>query len=77
MKNKCHVFGAVLLNLSKLTSVEYNRIAWAMEDIDFNWKTTDLSSPNTNNGLIVRCMGYGGSKKKINEGVVVPKHIPN
>ena len=71
-----HVFGAVLLNLSKLTTVEYNRKAWAMEDIDFNWKTNDLASPYNENGLIVKCLRYVATKKKIKEGGVVPKNIP-
>ena len=32
-----HVFGAVLLNLERLTTIEYKKLAWAMEDIHFNW----------------------------------------
>ena len=74
---RSHVFGAVILNLAKLTSVDYNKIAWAMEDIDFNLKTNELSTTDTNNGLIVKCMRYVGSKKKIKGGGVVPKDIPD
>eukprot|EP00090_Calanus_glacialis_P014977 TRINITY_DN23862_c0_g1_i1.p1 TRINITY_DN23862_c0_g1~~TRINITY_DN23862_c0_g1_i1.p1 ORF type:complete len:455 (-),score=106.22 TRINITY_DN23862_c0_g1_i1:47-1354(-) len=74
---RSHVFGAVLLNLAKLTALDYNKIAWAMEDIDFNWKTNDLSSSNTDDGLIVKCMRYVGSKKKIKGGGVVPEDIPD
>ena len=48
-----------------------------MEDIDFNLKTNELSTTDTNNGLIVKCMRYVGSKKKIKGGGVVPKDIPD
>merc|ERR1712083_281066 len=61
---------------SQLRSVEYNKIAWAMEDIDFNWKTNNLSRSHPTKGLIVKCKRYVGTKKPIKEGGVVPRHIP-
>ena len=71
-----HVFAAVLFNLTKFRSVEYRKHAWAMEDIDFNWKTNDLSDKDSNDGVIVKCMRYVASKKKISGGGVVPREIP-
>ena len=72
-----HVFGAVLLNLSQLQSVEYKKIAWAMEDIDFNWSTDKLSNIHPSKGVIVKCMRYVGCKTTIKEGGVVPRDIPD
>jgi hypothetical protein len=71
-----HVFAAVFLNLQKLEGLEYRKCAWAMEDIDFNWKSNKLSFKDANDGVIVKCLRYVASKKKINQGGVVPDNIP-
>ena len=47
-----------------------------MEDIDFNWTNNDLSHQDSNSWVIVKCMRYVASKKKINGGGVVPENIP-
>ena len=60
---RAHVFAAVLLNLKKLTKVNYNRRAWAMEDIAFNRSTNELSSSNPDDGVIVQARRYVAYKK--------------
>ena len=60
---RAHVFAAVLLNLKKLTKVNYNKRAWAMEDIAFNRATNELSSFNPDDGVIVQARRYVAYKK--------------
>ena len=60
---RAHVFAAVLLNLKKLTKVNYNKRAWAMEDIAFNRSTNELSSFNPDDGVIVQARRYVAYKK--------------
>ena len=62
---RAHVFAAVLLNLKKLTKVNYNKRAWAMEDIAFNRSTNELSSFNPDDGVIVQARRYVAYKKVI------------
>ena len=71
-----HVFGAVLLNLNKIQLVNYNPLAWAMEDVDFNKKTDDISKCQPNDGVIVKCMRYVAVKKKLRVGGVVQQGAP-
>ena len=68
-----HVFGAVLLNLYKLSSIQYNPIAWAMEDVDFNNRTDELSSVRIDEGVLVKYLRLIAHKKFINEGGVIPE----
>ena len=72
-----HVQQAVMMNIPKSKGVEYNRIAWANEDLDFNRKTHKLSKENPDEGRIVKCMRYVACKKKINEGGVIPCDVPD
>ena len=74
---RMHVFGAYFLNLSHLRFLEYRKTAWAMEDVDFNWRTDKLSGSHATKGLIVKCRRYVGTKKPIMEGGVVPRGIPD
>ena len=67
---------AVLLNLGKSKGIEYNPKAWAMEDIDFNLRTDELSSKHHDQGVIVKCLRFVASKKRIGEGGVVPCDVP-
>ena len=71
-----HVHCAVLLNLTRLKEVNFNPKAWAMEDIDFNWKTNALSDKNPEQGVIVKCMRYVAYKKRMTMGGVVPSEVP-
>ena len=71
-----HVMAAVLLNLGKSKGIEYNPKAWAMEDIDFNLRTDELSSKHHDQGVIVKCLRFVASKKRIGEGGVVPCDVP-
>ena len=61
--SRAHVFAAVLLNMSKLGKVDYNRRAWAMEDIAFNRATHDLGRDDVKKGVIVKAMRYVAYKK--------------
>ena len=71
-----HVAAAVLINIQKSTGIDYNPKAWAMEDIDFNMRTDQLSSRNTNEGVIVKCLRFVAFKKKLRGGGVVPCDVP-
>ena len=71
-----HVAAAVLINLHKSKGIHYNRKAWAMEDIDFNMKTNDLSSRDPYEGVIVKCLRFVAFKEKLQEGGVVPRDCP-
>ena len=70
-----HVYGAVILNLKKTESIQYDD-AWAMEDINFNLKTNQLWTTNKNEGVIVKFQRFIASKKAIKRGGVVPYNIP-
>ena len=61
------VFVAVFLNIEKLKNIDYEEMAWAREDIDFNYKTND------NGGLIVKCRRFLAKKKFLDHGGVVPE----
>lgn len=71
-----HVASAVLINLQKSKDVDYNPKAWAMEDIDFNNRTDDLSSKDRDEGVIAKCLRFVACKKKLPEGGVVPRDYP-
>ena len=60
---RAHVFAAVLLNLRKLTKVNYNRRMWAMEDCAFNRATHQLSYSNPDDGVIVQARRYVAYKR--------------
>ena len=60
---RAHVFAAVLLNLDKLTKVQYNKRHWAMEDIAFNKATNELSFSDEDEGVIVQARRYVAYKK--------------
>ena len=72
-----HVMAAVMINLQKSKGIEYNPLAWAMEDIDFNLRTDELSSKHKDQGVIVKCLRYVAFKKRIREGGVVPCDVPD
>ena len=67
---------AVLINLQKSKDVDYNPKAWAMEDIDFNNRTHNLSSRDRDEGVIAKCLRFVACKKKLREGGVVPRDYP-
>ena len=71
-----HVAAAVLINLQKSRTIDYNPKAWAMEDIDFNLRTNKLSSKNPDEGVIVKCLRFVACKKKLREGGVLPCDVP-
>ena len=71
-----HVMAAVLINLQKSKGIEYNPKAWAMEDIDFNLRTDELSSKRHDQGVIVKCLRFVALKKRIGQGGVVPCDVP-
>ena len=60
-----HLFAAIFLNMKRLNNIDYNKLAWAMEDIDFNKKTHD------GRGVLVKCRRFLAQKKKLNHGGVV------
>ena len=72
-----HVHAAVLINLHKSKGIDYNPNAWAMEDVDFNMRTDDLSSRDPDEGVIVKCLRFVACKKKLREGGIVPKDVPD
>ena len=63
-----HLFAAVFLNMKKLRDVEYNTLAWAMEDIKFN-KSTDEKG-----GVLVKCRRFLAQKKRLNHGGVMAEN---
>ena len=67
-----HVFGAVLLNLQKLSDIQYNPIAWAMEDVSFNWEVDKLWKKSKEDGVIIKCLRFIAHKEPLNEGGVKP-----
>ena len=57
---RAHVSQCVLINVT--TPVDYLTWAWAMEDIDFNLRTNDLSKVNLEDGVIVKFNRFMSSK---------------
>ena len=70
-----HVFTAFILNMHKTKEINYTEQAWAMEDIDFNFKVNKLWNSNRENGVIVKCQRFIASKKKL-DGGIIPKDVP-
>ena len=66
-----HVFGAVILNLGKLTDIDYKKQLWCMEDIFFNDDT------NHGDGVIVKCQRFQIRKMRLDHGGVVPEDMPD
>ena len=62
-----HVFAAVFLNIARLKNIEYDKLAWAREDIDFNQRTND------HGGLIVKCRRFLAKKMFLDHGGIVPE----
>ena len=70
-----HVFAAILLNLQNLHKIQYENM-WAMEDIDFNNRTHNLSIENSEKGVLVKCLRFIAKKKQINHGGVIATNVP-
>ena len=70
-----HVFAAILLNLQNLHKIQYENM-WAMEDIDFNNRTHNLSIGNSDKGVLVKCLRFIAKKKVIKHGGVIASNVP-
>ena len=70
---RAHVYQCVLINVT--TPVDYIPWAWAMEDIDFNLRTNDLSKVNLEDGVIVKFHRFMVMKKWLDEGGVMPTNV--
>ena len=70
-----HVFSAFFLNLRKVEDIDYNKIAWAMEDVGFNLSINDKWKQCHEDGVIVKCQRFIASKKRL-DGGIVPYNIP-
>lgn len=66
---RTHLFAAIFLNLKKLGYIEYNKDAWAMEDIDFNKRTDERG------GVLVKCRRFLAQKKRLDHGGVVAENV--
>ena len=70
-----HVFKAFLLNLKETEGIEYEKMAWAMEDVDFNLKVNQLWTECHENGVVVKCQRFIATSQKL-DGGILPYNMP-